>query len=87
MLPDSRRQIIYRANDGLYYAFVDRANSTFGIAKATAANTTTEVISLNQDTEGNHAGIAFDINNGVLYGATTFVSAGKSQILTFAKNL
>ena len=87
MLPDSRRQIIYRANDGLYYAFVDRANSTFGIAKATAANTTTAVITMNQDNHGNHAGIAFDIKNNTLHGATTFVSGTKSQILVFKKAL
>lgn len=86
MKPDSRRQLIYHQN-GLYYPFVDSANSTFGIAKATAANTTTAVITMNQDTEGNHAGIAFDINNGVLHGATTFVSGSKSQILVFKKAL
>ena len=86
MLPDSRRKIIYHGNS-LYYAFVDRANSTFGIAKATAQDTTTAVVTINQDNFGNRAGIAFDINNGVLYGATTFVSAGKSQILTFKKAL
>ena len=87
MLPDSRRQIIYVPNDGLYYAYVNRTNSTFGIAKATAANTTTAVISLNMDTQNNHAGIAFDIKNGVLYGATTFVSGGRSQTLAFKKSL
>ena len=85
MLPDSRRQLIYRENDGLYYAYA--ANQNFGISKATAANTTEAVITINQDGYGNHAGISFDINNGVLYGATTFVSAGKSQILTFKKAL
>lgn len=87
MLPDSRRKIIYRENDGLYYAFVDSGNSTFGIAKATAQNTTTAVISLNMDTHGNHAGIAFDIKNNTLHGATTFISGGKSQILAFKKAL
>lgn len=88
MLPDSRRKIIYRENDGLYYVYVDRANNNFGIAKATAQNTTEAVITINQDNYGNHAGITFDINAyGVLRGATTFVSAGKSQILVFKKDL
>lgn len=86
--PDSRRKIIYRENDGLYYAFVDRANSNFGIAKATAANTTEVVVSISPDNYQNHGGIAFDINaSGVLHGATTFVSGGKSQILAFKKAL
>ena len=88
MRPDSRRQMIYRENDGLYYAYVDSANSTFGIAKATAQNTTTAAITINQDNYGNHAGIAFDINaSGVLHGATTFVSGSRSQILVFKKAL
>ena len=87
-LPDSRRQLIYRANDGLYYAYVDRANSKFGVAKATAQNTTTAVITINMDTYENHGGIGFDINaSGVLKGATTFLSSGKSQILAFKKAL
>ena len=88
MLPDSRRKIIYRENDGLYYAFVDRANDTFGIAKATAADTTEVVVSINIDDYENHGGISFDINaSGVLYGATTFVSGARSQILAFQKTL
>ena len=86
MKPDSRRQLIYHQN-GLYYAFVDSANSTFGIAKATAQNTTTAVITMNQDTHGNHAGIVFDIKNNILHGATTFLSGSKSQILVFKKAL
>ena len=86
MKPDSRRRIIYQGGS-LYYAFVDRANSTFGIAKATAQNTTSSVISVNLDNHGNHAGIGFDIANGVLHGATTFISGGKSQILAFKKAL
>ena len=87
-LPDSRRKIIYRENDGLYYAFVDSTNSTFGIAKATAQNTTEAVITINPDNHGNHAGITFSIDtNGTLKGATTFVSGGKSQILVFKKAL
>ena len=86
-LPDSRRKIIYRENDGLYYAYVDSANNNFGIAKATAANTATAVITINQDNQGNHAGIAFDIAKGVLHGATTFVSSSLSQILSFKKAL
>lgn len=85
MKPDSRRQLIYRENDGLYYAYVN--NNTFGIAKATAQNTTTAVITMNQDTEGNHAGIAFDIKNNILHGAATFLSGSKSQILVFKKAL
>ncbi len=87
MLPDSRRQLIYHPNDGLYYAYVNRSNNTFGIAKATAQNTTTAVITMNQDTHGNHAGIAFDIKNNILHGATTFLSGSKSQILVFKKAL
>ena len=86
MKPDSRRQLIYHGN-GLYYAFIDRANSTFGIAKATAPNTTTAVITINQDNHGNHAGIAFWIDGNELKGGTTFVSGGKSQILSFIKAL
>ena len=87
-LPDSRRQLIYRNGDGLYYAYCDQGNS-FGVAKATAANTApTSVVSINLDNYGNHGGIAFDISDsGVLHGATTFVSAGKSQTLAFKKAL
>ena len=84
MKPDSRRKIIYHGN-GLFYAYA--ANQQFGIAKATAQNTTTAVISLNMDTHGNHAGIAFDIKNNTLRGTTTFISSGKSQILAFKKAL
>lgn len=87
MKPDSRRQLIYRENDGLYYAYVDSANSNFGIAKATAQNTATAIITINQDTEGNHAGISFWIDDNALKGGTTFVSGGKSQILGFIKAL
>ena len=87
MKPDSRRQLIYHQN-ALHYAFVDRANRTCGIAKATAQNTTTAVITINQDNHGNHAGITFSIDtNGILKGGTTFVSGGKSQILGFKKAL
>ena len=86
MKPDSRRQLIYHGN-GIYYAFVDSANTQFGIAKATGANTTEAVITINQDNHGNHAGIAFDINNNTLHGGTTFVSGSKSQILVFKKAL
>ena len=85
MRPDSRRQLIYRENDGLYYAYVN--NNTFGIAKATAQNTTTAVITINQDNHGNHAGITFWIDDNELKGGTTFVSGGKSQILGFKKAL
>ena len=63
------------------------ANSTFGIAKATAQNTTTAVITINLDNHGNHAGIAFWIDDNELKGGTTFVSGGKSQILGFIKAL
>ena len=86
MRPDSRRRLIYHGN-ALYYAFVDTANSNFGIAKATAQDTTTAVISVNLDNHGNHAGIAFDIKNNTLHGGTTFVSGSKSQILVFKKAL
>ena len=87
MKPDSRRQLVYRQNDGLYYAFVDSANSTLGIAKATAQNTTTAVITINIDNYENHAGITFWIDDNELKGGTTFVSNGKSQILGFIKAL
>ena len=86
MKPDSRRQLIYHQN-ALYYAFVDSANSTFGVAKATARDTATAVITINQDNHGNHAGITFWIDANELKGGTTFVSGGKSQILGFKKNL
>ena len=86
MRPDSRRQLIYHQN-ALYYAFVDSANSTFGIAKATAQNTATAVITINMDNYENHGGIAFDIKAGELKGGTTFVSGGKSQVLGFQKTL
>ena len=85
--PDSRRQLIYHQN-ALYYAYCDRANSEFGVAKATAQNTTTAIITINLDNYENHGGIGFDISDsGVLHGATTFVSAGKSQTLAFKKAL
>ena len=86
MRPDSRRRLIYHQN-ALYYAFVDTANSNFGIAKATAQNTTTAVITINFDNFQNHAGIAFDIKNNTLHGGTTFVSGSKSQVLVFKKAL
>ena len=86
--PDSRRQLIYRQN-ALYYAYCDRANSQFGVAKATAANVApTSVVSLNIDNYENHGGIGFDIDaSGVLHGATTFLSGAKSQTLVFKKAL
>ena len=86
MRPDSRRRLIYHQNV-LYYAFVDSANSQFGIAKATAPDTATAVITINMDNHGNHAGIAFSIDGNELKGGTTFVSAGKSQVLGFIKAL
>ena len=87
-LPDSRRQLIFRQNDGLYYAYCDRANSQFGVAKATAQNTTSAIITINLDTYENHGGLAFDINaSGVLHGTTTFISGSRSQILAFKKAL
>lgn len=87
--PDSRRQLIYRQNDGLYYAYVDAANNTFGIAKATNPNIApTSIVSIPLDTYGNHAGITLSIDdNDILKGETTFVSGGKSQILAFKKAL
>ena len=85
-LPDSRRRIICHGGE-IYYAFVDSGNSNFGIAKSTAQNATEAVITVNQDDYENHGGIAFDIKNNTLIGGTTFVSAGKSQILIFKKAL
>ena len=88
MRPDTRRQLIYRQNDGLYYAYADAANQTFGIAKATNPNIApTAVVSLNIDTYGNHAGLTLSITNDTLKGETTFLSDGKSQILSFKKAL
>jgi len=86
MLPDTRRQIIYHGSE-LFYAYVDRANNNFGIAKATAQNNTTAVVTINQDNFGNRAGIAFDIKNNTLIGGTTFVRSARSQILVFKKTL
>ena len=38
------------------------------------------------DTYENHGGIGFDINaSGILKGATTFLSGGKSQTLAFSE--
>ena len=87
--PDSRRQLIFRQNDGLYYAYCDRANSQFGVAKAINANTApTSVVSINLDNYENHAGLGFDIDaSGVLKGGMTFLSGGKSQVLVFKKTL
>lgn len=85
-LPDSRRRIICHGGE-IYYAFVDSGNSNFGIAKSTAQNATEAVITVNQDDYENHGGIAFEIKNNTLIGGTTFVSAGKSQILIFKKAL
>ena len=87
--PDSRRPLIYRQSDGLYYVYVDRNNSEFGVAKVTGAGATpTVVVSLNMDAYENHAGIGFDITpSGVLVGGTTFVSGGKCQTLVFKKTL
>ena len=86
-LPDTRRSLIYRENDGLYYVYVDRSADTFGIAKATQG-TQASVIQINQDAYGNHAGIDFDITaSGVLKGATTFLSGARSQTLVFTKGL
>ena len=88
MKPDSRRQLIYRNADGLYYAYVDSGNNNIGIAKATAANTTpSAVITMNMDTYENQGGIAFDINGSTLHGAMTFVSGSRSQTLAFKKAL
>ena len=87
MKPDARRQIVYRANDGLYYVYCDNQNDKFGIAKATQGSQTS-VIEINQDGYGNHAGLAFTINaSGVLKGGSTFVSGRISQTLAFKKAL
>ena len=88
MKPDSRRPLIYRQNDGLYYAFVDSTNSTFGIAKATAPGARpTSIITMNADDYENHGGIGFDINGRTLLGGMTFLSGGRSQVLGFKKSL
>ena len=86
--PDSRRQLIYRQN-ALYYAYCDRANSQFGVAKAINANTApTSSVSINLDNYENHAGLGFTIDaSGVLKGGMTFLSGGKSQTLVFKKAL
>ena len=86
--PDSRRPLIYRENDGLYFAYVDRSNSQFGIAKSTAPGATpTALITMNMDDFENHGGIGFDINGSTLFGAMTFTSGGTSQTLVFKKSL
>ena len=88
MRPDSRRQLIYRENDGLYYAYVDAGNSQFGVAKATAPNSTpTAIITMNIDDYENHGGICLDISNNTLKGGMTFLSGGRSQALAFKKSL
>lgn len=86
--PDSRRQLIYHQN-ALYYAYCDRANSQFGVAKAINANTApTSIVSINLDNYENHAGLGFTIDaSGVLKGGMTFLSSGKSQTLVFKKAL
>ena len=87
MLPDTRRALIYRPNDGLYYVYCSRATSEFGVAKATQS-TQTAVITVNQDTYGNHAGIDFSITaSGVLTVATTFLSGARSQTIVCKKTL
>ena len=84
--PDSRRPLIYRQSDGLYYAYCDRNNSKFGVAKVTGAGATpTVVVSLNMDSYENHAGIGFNINGNTLLGGMTFLSGGRSQTLIFKK--
>ena len=88
MKPDSRRQLVFRRNDGLYYAYVDASNSQFGVAKATAPGATpTAVITMNMDDYENHGGIGFDISNNTLKGGMTFLSGGRSQTLAFQKAL
>lgn len=86
--PDSRRPLIYRQSDGLYYAYVDADNAQFGVAKAaTAGATPTAVITMNIDEFENHGGIGFNISNNTLVGGMTFLSGGKSQTLVFKKAL
>ena len=88
MKPDSRRQLIYRENDGLYYAYVDAGNSQFGVAKATAPGATpTALITMNMDNYENHGGIGFNISGSTLIGGMTFLSGGRSQTLVFKKAL
>ena len=88
MKPDSRRQLIFRENDGLYYAYVDAGNSQFGVAKvATAGATPTAVITMNMDTYENHGGIGFNISGRTIQGGMTFLSGGRSQTLVFKKSL
>ena len=86
MLPDTRRKLIYY-NNALYYVYVNRGTKAFGIAKATLGSQTA-VITINQDTYGNHAGVDFDINaSGTLKMSTTFLSGTKSQTIVCKKNL
>lgn len=88
MKPDSRRQLIYRENDGLYYAYVDAGNSQFGVAKVpTAGATPTAVIAMNMDNYENHGGLGFNISGSTLIGGMTFLSGGRSQTLVFKKSL
>ena len=88
MKPDSRRQLIYRHSDGLYYPYATA--TAFGIAKkANAAAAATVEISVNPDGFGNHAGIGFAIDAaGTLAGGITYIdSTGNSQTVVFKKDL
>ena len=88
MKPDSRRQLIYKENDGLYFAYADAGNSQFGVAKVAAAGATpTALITMNMDNYENHGGIGFNISNNTLLGGMTFTSGGRSQTLVFKKSL
>ena len=88
MKPDSRRQLIYRQSDGLYYAYATA--TAFGIAKkANATAAATVEISVNPDGFGNHAGLCFAIDAaGTLAGGITYISStGKSQTVVFKRDL
>ena len=77
-LPDSRRNLFLDSNDNLYYPYANR--TIFGVAKATAANTATSVISVKKDEDGfNTAGFDFVIDGNYVYLAYTFIRLSKNE--------
>ena len=88
-LPDSRRNF-YLSNDGadLYYPYASRA--TFGVAKATAANTASIIISSGRDVDGfNLANFDFwiDETNSHVFLAYTYIGRNTSRFRIIRGNL
>lgn len=86
MFPDSRRSMIWY-DGGLYYAYVDNSNDTFGVARATNMTNRSVIISANMDGNENHAGISFNIVGDMMTGDITFKVGIKSRVVTFKKDL